>query len=106
MTYSNSKPFLQLSPDQLNDLRKMCHDLLLGKYYETIRVGSSTATFNLSEEKGKEGIMVTWQELCLFILPQALGIQNIIINVENPIHPADYIISEYERSKNPEQLNA
>jgi hypothetical protein len=100
--------YFKLTEEQLNKLRTMCHSLLLNIYYKSISI-TRNGDFKL-KEKGNanpnyDGRSVTWQELCLFILPKALGIKNIILNIESPMHPADFIINEFEKSKNMEKIN-
>lgn len=92
-----------LSSDQLHHLRMICHNFLLKKCLKKIVI-SPNGNFLISRE-GEEDVLVNWQELCLFIIPKLLGIRNVIINTDSPMHPADFIIREYEKSKNPENLN-
>lgn len=108
MANSEMKQYFQLTDEQLDKLRTICHRLLLGVHYQSIMI-SKRGQFKLKDkgdtDRMSDGYSVTWQELCLFILPKALGIKNVILNIESPMHPADFIINEFEKSKNMEKIN-
>lgn len=100
----NVSYYLKLNDDQFSQLKIIATNILRNHYYEKVVI-SASRNFILFEHEGDEGVIVNWLELCLFIIPKALGIKNLILNIESPMHPADFIIQEYEKSRNPEKLN-
>jgi hypothetical protein len=99
----NSIAFLHISKRQIEDLRRVCQNLLLGTYFRSVAV-SDDGYFRLKDNEG-EIHRVDWKTMSLIIIPNILGIRNIIIDTECPMHPADFVMEEYKKSLYPEIIN-